>query len=202
MKKEVVMSSLTLKEIGHRIKTRRKELKFTLQEIADRVGVASSTIQRYESGSIKQLKLPVIESIAKSINVNPVWLIKKEAKQETEISDSEFIDQYHKHIDNDALRLTVNLKDFTFQKVESKKDILMQSFNMLNEIGKDEALKRVAELTEINKYMDAKKSHVLSLVAEDKAEYNFAAHDDGLSPEKAKERIEKAKAIFKQMDEE
>ena len=37
------------KQIGDRIKNRRKDLKFTLQEIADMVGVASSTIQRYES---------------------------------------------------------------------------------------------------------------------------------------------------------
>ena len=54
------------KQIGDRIKNRRKDLKFTLQEIADMVGVASSTIQRYESGKISQLKLPVLRIYSKS----------------------------------------------------------------------------------------------------------------------------------------
>lgn len=67
------------KEIGKRIKSRRLYLNLTLKEVAEKVGVASSTIQRYENGSISQCKLPVLESIAKVLNVNPVWLIRDDA---------------------------------------------------------------------------------------------------------------------------
>ena len=63
------------KEIGNRIKNRRKELNLTLQDVADKVGVASSTIQRYENATISQYKIPVIESIAKALQVNPMWII-------------------------------------------------------------------------------------------------------------------------------
>lgn len=73
------MINMNNKEIGNKIKSRRKELNLTLQAVASRVGVAISTIQRYENGSISQCKLPVLESIAKALNVNPVWLIRNDA---------------------------------------------------------------------------------------------------------------------------
>lgn len=65
------------KEIGKRIEMRRKEKGLTLKELAEIVGVASSTILRYENGEIKKIKLPVIESIAKALGVDPAWLVLK-----------------------------------------------------------------------------------------------------------------------------
>lgn len=65
------------KEIGTRIYTRRKALGLTLQDIADRVHVARSTIQRYEAGTITQMKMPVLYSIAQALSVNPDWLVGK-----------------------------------------------------------------------------------------------------------------------------
>lgn len=66
---------MTNKEIGQRIADCRINQDLTMDDIAQRVGVAKSTIQRYEKGTIKKLKLPVIESIASALNVNPNWLI-------------------------------------------------------------------------------------------------------------------------------
>ncbi|WP_286471579.1 helix-turn-helix domain-containing protein [Parabacteroides goldsteinii] len=65
------------KEIGNRIKLARTRQGKSLQDVAETIGVARSTIQRYESGSISKLKLPVIESIAKTLNVRPDWIIGK-----------------------------------------------------------------------------------------------------------------------------
>lgn len=64
-------------EIGKRIKQRRLELNMTQGDIAGEIGVAISTIQRYETGSIDKIKLPVIEAIARAINVSPEWLVGK-----------------------------------------------------------------------------------------------------------------------------
>lgn len=64
-------------EIGNRIKYARDIRGITLDEIAKKVGVAKSTIQRYENGKIFSIKLPVIESIANALTVNPAWLIGK-----------------------------------------------------------------------------------------------------------------------------
>lgn len=62
-------------EIGIRIADRRAALGLTMDEVAQRIGVAKSTIQRYEKGQIQKIKLPVIESIASVLGVNPDWII-------------------------------------------------------------------------------------------------------------------------------
>jgi len=66
---------LTNTEIGSRIYSARTLRGLTLDDIASKVGVAKSTIQRYEKGTISKIKLPVIESIAHSLSVNPNWII-------------------------------------------------------------------------------------------------------------------------------
>lgn len=64
-------------EVGKRIKYARTNKNLTLDDIATKIGVAKSTVQRYEAGKIKSLKLPVLDSIAYAIGVNPAWLCGK-----------------------------------------------------------------------------------------------------------------------------
>lgn len=66
---------MTNEEIGLRISSRRTQLGFTMDDVAKKIGVARSTIQRYEKGTIEKIKLPVIESIASALSVDPDWII-------------------------------------------------------------------------------------------------------------------------------
>ena len=68
------------KLLGNRIKQRRFDLDMTLGDIANSIGVAISTVQRYEAGSIEKIKLPVVEAIARVLNVDPNWLCGKTDK--------------------------------------------------------------------------------------------------------------------------
>ena len=70
-----VVILLSNAEIGARMETRRLSLGMTMEDVATKIGVAKSTIQRYEKGQIGKIKLPVIESIASVLGVNPDWLI-------------------------------------------------------------------------------------------------------------------------------
>ena len=72
---------MDIKEIGQRIHGRRDDLGFTLDDVATKVGVHKSTIQRYEIGDIKSPKLPVIQAIAKALGVDPDWIIGKSASR-------------------------------------------------------------------------------------------------------------------------
>lgn len=63
--------------VATRMQRRREELGLTLDDIALEIGVARSTIQRYEKGTIEKLKLPVIEAIANVLQVDPAWLVGK-----------------------------------------------------------------------------------------------------------------------------
>lgn len=64
-------------EIGKRIKKRRKELFITQEELGKKLNFNKSTIQRYENGKIDTIKLPVIQAIAKALNVAPEYLALK-----------------------------------------------------------------------------------------------------------------------------
>lgn len=70
-------------EIGKRIKERRKELDLTLEQLADTLGFNKSTLQRYEAGKVKKIKIPVLHSMAKVLKVDPNWLaLKTDEKSE------------------------------------------------------------------------------------------------------------------------
>ena len=58
-----------------KVKTRRLELGLTLEDIANSVGVSAPTIQRYESGEIKNLRKDKIKSLADALKVTPSYLM-------------------------------------------------------------------------------------------------------------------------------
>lgn len=175
------------KKIGNRIKNRRKELNLTLQQIADIVGVASSTIQRYESGNINQLKLPVLESIAKALDINPTWLVRDDAPMNPVKYSPE----------------TVNIKE-----KNTLESLLLHNFNKLNTSGKNEAIKRVEELTYIDKYIEEEKK-IIELPKKEKLIWEeegkehlmpIACHDDNLTDEEKAIVNEKINEILKNLD--
>lgn len=61
--------------IGNRIRRRREELGFTLDEVALKVGITKGTISRYENGVIVRPKIPVLESIARALEIDPRELL-------------------------------------------------------------------------------------------------------------------------------
>ena len=61
--------------IGQRMKERREQLGLTMDEVAAHVGVTKSTISRYENGVITRIKLPVLESIAHALDMEPEELL-------------------------------------------------------------------------------------------------------------------------------
>lgn len=87
-------------EIGYRIKQARNMRDVTLNDIAKKVGVAKSTIQRYENGKINSIKLPVIESIALALNVNPAWIVGKSNEMELPTQKLPLIFQYYNQLND------------------------------------------------------------------------------------------------------
>lgn len=69
------MSANDYRDMGERIRQRRLALGLTQSDVAHEIGVATSTIQRYEKGAFEKIKLPVIEAVASVLQVNPSWLI-------------------------------------------------------------------------------------------------------------------------------
>lgn len=109
-------------KMNEKIKGRREELGLTLQDIGDFIGVSKATVQRYESGEIKNLKLESIEKLAIILNVSPAYLMGWEES------------------------VTNNDKE------DTKKTTLLSNFNKLNDIGKDKVITYTKDLLDNNKY--------------------------------------------------
>ncbi len=58
-----------------KLKQKRQELNLTLEELAKKVGVSAATIQRYESGEIKNLRNDKIKRLADALGVTPNYLM-------------------------------------------------------------------------------------------------------------------------------
>lgn len=69
------MSDESMREIVERIKSRRIELDYSFQDLADLTGMSKSTLQRYETGSIKNIPLDKLKDLAKALKVTPEWIM-------------------------------------------------------------------------------------------------------------------------------
>jgi len=61
--------------MNQKLKQQRQGLGFTLEEMANKVGVAKSTILKWENGDIKSIKSDKINAYAKALNVPPSFII-------------------------------------------------------------------------------------------------------------------------------
>lgn len=68
--------------LGERIKQKRIENKMTLLDVANLIGVKEATVQRYESGEIKNLKQNTIAKLAEIFGTPPAYLMGWEEKND------------------------------------------------------------------------------------------------------------------------
>lgn len=69
------MKELNYIEIANRLKTRRMQMNYSYQELADKVGMSKSTLQRYETGTIKNIPIARLKSLSAALNMDPNELI-------------------------------------------------------------------------------------------------------------------------------
>ena len=67
-----------MSDIGKIIEKRRKELNLTLEQVGNFVGVGKSTVKKWESGSIENMKRDKIALLSKILQIAPTILINGE----------------------------------------------------------------------------------------------------------------------------
>ena len=112
--------------ISNKIKQYRKEKGFTQEQLANAVGVSVMTIRRFEAGT-REPRTLMLEKIANALDVPLIDL---------------YVNKTHNRFQllNDIL--AANPED----------EELLTAFDMLNSTGKQVAVQRVQELTEIERY--------------------------------------------------
>ena len=63
------------------IKSRRMELNLTLEQVGDLVGVGKSTVRKWETGDIENMKRDKIVKLAKALRVSPSYIMGIEDEQ-------------------------------------------------------------------------------------------------------------------------
>lgn len=61
--------------VGHRMKQRRKELRLSADDVAEKIGVNRSTVFRYEKGDIEKLPLEILEPLSEILRTTPQQLM-------------------------------------------------------------------------------------------------------------------------------
>lgn len=69
-------------EIGKRIRMCRERRGMTQGDLGERLGLNKSTIQRYETGQISKIKLPILEAMAAELGVSAEYLALKNDEPE------------------------------------------------------------------------------------------------------------------------
>lgn len=119
-------------DLGSNIKKYRKEAGLTQKELAEILGVAVGTIQQYELGK-RQPRLEMINRIAGALDMG--------------------VRRLYPDFSYEEWKKTETYKDAQLQNaLDPLRPQLMSHFQKLNDLGKEEAVKRVEELTEIKKY--------------------------------------------------
>lgn len=75
LNQRTISDELTMQGIIERIKERRIELGYSFQDLADLTEMSKSTLQRYETGGIKNIPLDKLKILAKGLRVSPEWVM-------------------------------------------------------------------------------------------------------------------------------
>ncbi len=76
------------------IRNRRVELKKTLEDIGREVGVSKTTVQRWESGNISNMRRDKIVKLAAALEVSPTELIGYEELPAAHVGDGSNLERF------------------------------------------------------------------------------------------------------------
>lgn len=82
---------MDFKEIGRKIRNKRKELHLTQLELAKRIGMTESSISKYEAGKIETMPTSTINRICDVLHIAPAELLGLTPKKSFEFDLKEIV---------------------------------------------------------------------------------------------------------------
>ena len=123
--------------IGEKIKRLRLERGMTQEELGKAIGVQKAAVNKYETGIVVNLKREIIQKLARTLDVNPVWLMDEEDGWPPAPSTSALIQQAiekDKNLPkNDDIRLLIRgLNKLTPEQIEQATSVFRAMFEKTN----------------------------------------------------------------------
>lgn len=143
-------------DVGDLIKQRRKKKGLTQIELASKAGISVNSLRLYEAGK-RQPKVDQLVKIASALDTDIFSLLsydKFNLLYFIHQANSEISSRLKKdYPSNSALYDDLMKEDVFFPELRGKTDRqLIDAYSSLNEKGREKAVERVEELTEIPKY--------------------------------------------------
>lgn len=122
-------------KLGQEIKRLRLERGYTQQQLGDMLGVQKSAVQKYEKGTVKNLKQDTLAKLCKIFDVSPAV----------------FMDAMY---DTDKLSREVKLLEELSLLYGNQAVELLECFTKLNQQGKAKLYSYAKDMIEIDKYIE------------------------------------------------
>lgn len=157
------------------IKIRREELGLTYEELGKLVGVGKSTVRKWETGMIENMRRDNIVALSKALNISPSVIMGWD-------SNNQFIPS------------PLADKEPKLSHLSTQKVTLINNYDKLNDLGKAKLLDYSNDLVEAPKYIQNNIVELPTATEELSNMFtNIAAHDDDLT---ADEKAEADKRIL------
>lgn len=164
-------TSKQMKEIMKRLKTKRESLGLSFQQLADLTRMSKSTLQRYETGGIKNIPLDKLEVLANALQTTPEWILGWNRDMDELdktvyrlypdfVPGKNYISDCHLAI-SAVTEMEQKIKDMVTDttipwanctNLDSDIDTLMENYDNLTNDGKQKLLDYSNDLLEIEKY--------------------------------------------------
>jgi transcriptional regulator with XRE-family HTH domain len=126
---------------GERIRQLRIDHQMTQEELGAKVGVQKAAIYKYENGLVVNLKRSVIEKLALALDTTPTYLM---GMEDNDVSDS---------LSSERTAILTMLRE-SEARDQARISEMIKDFQKLNEDGKEKAVERIHELTEIERFQN------------------------------------------------
>lgn len=125
--------------VGERIRQRRKELNLSVEEVAKRLNKNRATVYRYESDDIENLPITIIKPLADVLETTPSYLMGWANNSESTLKEETY------YITETTSSIVA--KNSAQYSVDDRFSRLKKYMDLLNDDGKEEAIKRIKELS-------------------------------------------------------
>lgn len=140
-------------EICEIMKQRREDLGLTLDDVAQQVGVNQSTVSRWESGQIEEMKRGKVEKLADALKLSPAMLMGWDDYLKLNSEQVELILNYNKMTDSLKARLLAYSQMLIDTLSEKISDKTLENMNIAQKFSDDtaEQLRKTYEAIEKKK---------------------------------------------------
>lgn len=126
-------------QIGKIIEARRKELGYSLEEVGKAVGVGKSTVKKWESGAIANMRRDKIALLAEKLNLDPALFIDDTISASVDIEDK-----------IKKLSIEDSLKNNSETSLNDKEAAMLKLFRMVPEDRQEALLETIESVLKMN----------------------------------------------------